>query len=156
MTMETEWIEAFDAAIGDTNDEPSQDYYCSDCGVPAQPPGRGQTCTATGRCKTCWWEESETTFITQDGLYRQASDFWVVPSDGNLDIGGAVELFRRTDDDGGEVFIAGLDKVQLAVFIHDAENAVMRNVKRFDARQWKAERCPRPVRFGNQCTVSRR
>lgn len=154
MAMEMEWVEAFDAAIGDTNDDPSQDYFCSECGVPAPPPGRGHTCTATGRCKTCWWTESDTLFITENGLRRQASDFWVVASDGNLATCGAAELFRRTGDDGGEVFITELDRVQLAAFIHDAENAVMRNVKRFDARQWKAEKCPRPVAFGNRCTVS--
>lgn len=138
------WQEAYGPEDGDAPFEGSgDDYYCSECGVFAPPPGRGQTCTATGRCKTCWWEDSNTLFITMHGVYRQAADFWIVASDGNPAIGGAAELFRRSGDGGGLVFIQGLDKVQLTAFLHDAENAVMRNVKRFDARQWQVERKPK-------------
>ena len=151
--MLEQWRDAFDAEFDDTPIE-DDDYYCSDCGRPADPPGRGQTSTATGQCKSCWWQDSETLFITTNGVYRKAAEVWVVTSDGNPAIGGAAELFSRSGDGGGEVFITGLDKVQLAAFLHDAENAVMRNVKRFDARQWQAERKPMPATGARNTTGS--
>lgn len=34
-------------------DAAEHDYYCSECGVIAEPPGQGETCEETGRCKEC-------------------------------------------------------------------------------------------------------
>ena len=34
-------------------DAAEQDYYCSECGVIAEPPGQGGTCETTGRCEEC-------------------------------------------------------------------------------------------------------
>lgn len=125
--MFSEWIDAAE-----------HDYYCSDCGNPAARPGTGATCIATGRCKECRWQTSDTRLCTEWAVWKAASDVWLAYGTEN-EYGGEVVLYRRENDDQGEVFIHGLIPSQIRAFIHDCEAAVMRNDKRFDARQWKAD-----------------
>lgn len=123
-------------------DAAEHDYYCSDCGDPADVPGTGETCIATGRCKDCWWQASDTHLYTEWAVGKAASDVWLAYGTEN-EYGGEVVIAQRVvrseNDDQGEVFIHGLTPPQIRAFIHDCEAAVMRNDKRFDARQWKAD-----------------
>lgn len=131
--MFSEWIDAAEF-----------DYYCSDCGDAADRPGTGATCIATGRCKDCWWQDSQTRLITENGVMKTASAVWIAHSTAAETIGEVV-LYPQRNDDAGEVFITGLDVLQVRAFVRDCEAAVMHNEMRFDARVWKVKYLPRPT-----------
>lgn len=125
-------------------DAAEHDYYCSDCGDPADVPGTGETCIVTGRCKECWWQASQTRLITENGAMKTASAVWIAHSSA-AEQDGEVVLYPQQNDDAGEVFISGLDSLQVSAFVRDCEAAVMQEQKRFDARGWKARHLSVPT-----------